>query len=149
MESPHPDMLMSPMCCRSTCPISPGPTLLRSLPHKIGEPSSSFFLPGWLCCHSNRSGRSCLRTLQVPEIVSPLWHHRQVCPVWSDQISTPSMVPLPPVSSHLCGSFLARSSGLGIAFFLHVPSSVIQSWTGMTFLSCSKELPIWNPHFGG
>jgi hypothetical protein len=19
----------------------------------------------------------------------------------------------------------------------------------MTFLSCSKELPIWNPHFGG
>jgi hypothetical protein len=49
---------------------------------------------------------------------------QQVFPDWSEHISTPSRAPTPPVSSHLCGSFLWRSSDLGIAFLLLVHCSV-------------------------
>jgi hypothetical protein len=44
-------------------------------------------------------------------------------PDWSDHISTASTAPLPTVCSHLCASFLGKSSDLGNAFLHQVPSS--------------------------
>jgi hypothetical protein len=91
---------------------------------------------GWLHYHSNRPGRSCLNNVYVPDALIQLWHHNQVCPDWSDHVSTASTAPLPPVSSHLGGSFLARTSDLRIAFLLHVPSSHHSrfNWHGISVL---------------
>jgi hypothetical protein len=115
----------------------------------MGAPSSSFFLLGCLGFHSSRPGRSCLRTLQDPGAGNPQWHHSQVFPDCSDNISTASKAPPPPVSGHLCVSFPARHSDLGIAFSSMFSPQLVQGWNGMTFLSCFKELPIWNSQYGG
>jgi hypothetical protein len=149
MESPNPDVFRSPMCSCCPCSISLGPTSLRRLPHKTGTPSSSFFLLGWLGCHSNGPGSSCLRTLQVPRFVSPLWHHHQVFPDWSDCVSTHSKALPPPVSRHLCAIFWQDLLFWGSLFSSSFHRKLVQSSTGMTFLSWSIKLPIWSKHFGG
>jgi hypothetical protein len=134
--------------------------LLLYLPHFLRphlteksstQDSSRFFLLGWLGCHSNRPGRSCLRTLQVPRVKSPLWHNNQVFPGWLDSVSTTSKALPSPGSSHSCCSFLEKRKKRkkGSLFSYRFPPLLVQGSNGMTFLSCSKELPIWNSHFGG
>jgi hypothetical protein len=133
------------MCSCNTCPINLGANWKKSLPHKTGALSSSFFLFGWLGCHSNRLGK-------LPQD-SP-----------SSRGSEPTVTPQPSLSWLLRPrkhSFYGPSPSslqplvavswqeLLIVFLLYVPSSVVQGWTGMTFLSCSKDLPTWNPQFGG
>jgi hypothetical protein len=149
MESPDPGVLRSPVSSCHACPVYLGPNLKRSLPHKTVAPTSSFFLLRWLRYHSNRPGRSCLRNVYVPGALIPLWHHNQVCPDWSDHVSTASTAPLPPVSSHLCGSFLARTSDLGIACLLHVPSSDHSRFNWHDTSVLFQSTPIWTPHCGG
>jgi hypothetical protein len=106
-----------------TCPRSLGPNSKTHFPTKTGPPPSSFFLLGWPGCHSNRPGRSCLSTLQVPRARIPQWPHTQAFHDCSDHLSTASTAPPPPVSRHLCGRLLTRASQLGIPFLFHVPSS--------------------------
>jgi hypothetical protein len=146
MDSTKPDVLTSSMCSCSLPLVSLGHTELRSLPHKTVAPSFSSFLLGWLACHSNRTGWRCLRTLQFPGAVSPLWDHNHVFPNWLDCISNPSKDP-PPLhspSTFVMGSWqdLLIWAWLFSSMF---PHQLVQGGTGMTFLSCPKELPIWHP----
>jgi hypothetical protein len=126
-------------------PHFPRTHLIEKSSTQTGTPSSRFFLLHWLGCHSNRPGTCCLRTIQVPVAVSQLWHHNQVIPDWSDCVSMPSKeLPIQSPTTSVAVSWQDLQI-LGLLFSSMFPCQLVQGWTGMTFLSCSKELPIWNP----
>jgi hypothetical protein len=149
MESPDPQVLRSPVCSCHVSPVSLGPNEKRSLPHKTGAPTTSSVLQGSMRGHSNRPGRSCLRTLQLPGTVTPLWHHSKSFRIGQSTSALP-LWPLPLQSPAACVAVSCQDLLIwGLLFSSLFILQFIQGKTGLTFLSCSKLLPIWNPQFGG
>jgi hypothetical protein len=129
--------------------ISLDHTKLRSLARKTGTPSFSFFLLVWLGCHRCRTDRSCLRTLLVPGV----WAHCDITTMFfllgrTARPSTPSNhPPLQSLVTFVTSSWQDILIWAWLVSFVY-PPQLVQGATGMTFVSCSKELPIWHPQFG-
>jgi hypothetical protein len=122
----------------SLSPFSTGHTNWESCHTKQGHhPTASSI--DWLGCHSNRSGRSCLWTLQVPGDVSSMWHHNQVFSDSSESRSPPGKAPHLTQTSHF-GATTGKIFWSEDGSFLYFPFSPFQGSTEMTFLSCSIQL---------
>jgi hypothetical protein len=131
------------------CPASPGP-IARHVPQPRQGP-----LPPLSSCSA---GRAAIATSQagaasalsrLPGARSPPRPHSQGCHDWSDPLSTASTAPSRPGSRPLWAGSWLEPLNWGLLFCSRFPPQLTQGRSGMTFLSCSKGLPIWNPQFGG